>query len=145
MFRLPVSDGLSRLIPRDASNPATLFLGKSFATQKFGTFIFIVFGSDGSKSSLPFAVPQCPAPVNAQQIQQLIDNIENDNQINEHAKSHLVSRLEKVLSALTDETSANDQIITCKFLNPSFSSLKALEKSNQITSIPKILILDMVT
>ena len=57
---LPVSDDLNRFMPRDTPSPSTLFIGKSFATQKFGTFTFVVFGSDGSRSSLPFTVPQCP-------------------------------------------------------------------------------------
>ena len=62
------------------------------------------------------------------------NRIGNDKQINERAKSHLVNRLEKAFSASTDETSANNRKITCKFLNSSLSSLEALEKSNQITS-----------
>jgi hypothetical protein len=115
---LPVTDDLSPLIPDDAPNPATLFLGKSFATSKFGTFSFTVSGNDGSKVSLPFEVPQCPgpppAPTAAEQIEQLIDHIANDDGISERAKSHIIDKLEKALSALTDETpSPNNEKITC--------------------------------
>ena len=76
---LPVSDNLSPSIPRDAPNPATLFLGKSFATQKFGTFTFIVSGSDGSKSTLPFAVPQCPPADNSPPDTRIISATDGDN------------------------------------------------------------------
>ncbi len=76
---LPVSDNLSPLIPRDAPNPATLFLGKSFATQRFGTFTFIVSGSDGSKSTLPFAVPKCPTADNAPPDTRIISATDGDN------------------------------------------------------------------
>ena len=97
---LPVSDNLSPHIPSDAPNPASLFLGKAFATQKFGTFTFTVFGSDGSKATVPFAVPQCPVPVESEQLQQLIEDIKSDDQINERAESHLVNRLQQALSVL---------------------------------------------
>jgi hypothetical protein len=55
--------------------------------------------------------------------------------VSERAESHLVIRLEKALSALTDETpSASNKKITCIFLHSSLSSLEPLEERNQITS-----------
>ena len=56
-------------------------------------------------------------PTPAQQIQQLIDSIENNDQINERAKSHLINKLQKALSALTDETSGNDKKVVYRILN----------------------------
>lgn len=73
-------------------------------------------------------------PTPAQQIQQLIDVIKNDDQISERAKSHLINKLQKALSALTDETSsANNKKLACKLLNSAVISLGPLQKSKQLS------------
>ncbi len=72
--------------------------------------------------------------VAAQQLLQLINSIENDDQLSERAKSHLVKKLQKALDVLTDENSpSNNEKVVCRILNSALLSLDSLQKSKQIT------------